>query len=109
MRREINTNEFIEVTELLRNIFITDLHYILYNLKDRGFISYKNEDRLYNCGFLQRKKMDPFIRMSSGGGFGDDSGRDRMKKEADEKLIRHLENPYIITSIGKKLIEILTN
>lgn len=109
LKKGINTNEFIEVTELLRNIFITDLHYILYNLKDRGFISYKNEDRLYNCGFLQRKKMDPFIRMSSGGGFGDDSGRDRMNKEANEKLIRHLENPYIITSIGKKLIEILTN
>lgn len=110
LKKGINTNEFIEVTELLRNIFITDLHYILYNLKDRGFISYKNEDRLYNCGFLQRKKMDPFIRMmSSGGGFGDDSGRDRMNKEANEKLIRHLENPYIITSIGKKLIEILKN
>jgi hypothetical protein len=112
LKKEINTNEFIELTELLRNIFITDLHYILYNLKDRGF-THQNEDRLYNCGFLQRKKMDPFIRMSGGGGsfgiFGDDSGRDlRKAQKTNEKLIKHLENPYIVASIGKKLIEILT-
>jgi hypothetical protein len=113
LKKEINTNEFIEMTEVLQNIFITDLQHILYHSKDYGF-SYKNEDRLYNSGFLQRKRMDPSLRMRQGGAslgsiFGDDAGRDiKNAKAVNEKLIRHMENPYTITQIGKKLIEILT-
>lgn len=109
LKKEINTNEFIEITELIKNIFITDLNYIMYKIKDHGF-TYQNEDRLYNCGFLKRKKIDPFITSSQPfhNIFDKDSGSLRKAQETNQKLIKHIENPYIIAPIGKKLIEIIT-
>lgn len=104
LKKEINTNEFIEITSILQNIFITDLNYILYHLNDVGFNSGLNQDRLYSCGLLQRSFFPPNL-----GNMMSEVTKDFAKiKQYVDGLINHLSQPYAITNSGKKLIEILT-
>lgn len=112
LKEEINTNEFIEITDILQNIFITDLHEILYRSEGENF---KNSDRLYNCGFLERREVSipyPAQRRNKNGNkmlIMSDVDKDFSKiRSYVSNLITHISDPYVITKSGKKLIEILT-
>jgi len=110
LKKEINTNEFIEITNILQNIFITDLNYILYHHNDMRFNFDLNKDRLYSCGFLQRILINSSFPPNLGRRFmesGVQKDFDILKDYVDG-VIRHLNQPYTITNSGNKLIEILT-
>lgn len=106
LNKEINTDEFIEIVDILQNIFITDLERILYHSKDRA--SYKNEDRLYNCGFLARKNISISYPMNSGSRMVEVDKDVSRTKEYVENFINHMKQPYVITKAGKNLTNILT-
>jgi hypothetical protein len=113
LKKEINTNEFIEVTNILQNIFITDLNYIFYHSKDVNF-KYLNEDRLYNCGFLKRGRLEEldFIRDILNIDRSEYKSYEAQIFENIDNIIFHVKeillNPYLETEAGKKLIQILT-
>jgi hypothetical protein len=109
LRKEIDTNEFIEITNILQNIFINDLNYILYHSGDTNF-KYLNEDRLYNCGFLKRgdlEELELAINIST-----DYWNHERSREQSVDDVLWHLKhqllNPYIKSNSGEKLTSILT-
>ncbi len=113
LKKEINTNDLIEITNILQSIFITDLHDILYNLEGRNF---KNPDRLYNCGFLKRREVTvPYPAQRKNKNTNkmlvmSDVDKDFSKiRNYVSGLIAHISDPYDITMGGKKLIEIITH
>ncbi len=111
LKKEINTNEFIEITNILQNIFITDLNYILYHLNDVRFNSGLNQDRLYNCGFLKRKKINfsSFTRISPNPIYSIWNKEEKQNESqgSNRELESFINDPYVETEIGKKLIQIL--
>lgn len=113
LKKEINTNEFVEISNILQNIFVTDLNYILYHSRDTNF-KYLNEDRLYNCGFLKRGDLEE-LEFAKDVCDVDRSEYKTAIQQAYENIsniLSHVKeqllNPYVETDIGKKLIQILT-
>lgn len=113
LRKEINANEFIEITNILQNIFITDLNYIFYHSQDVNS-KYLNEDRLYNCGFLKRGDLEE-LRYTKDVNDIDRSDYQSLSQQRFENIqdsLWHIKSqlicPYEETEVGKKLIQILT-
>ena len=112
LKKEIDTNEFIEITNILQKIFISDLQHILYHSKDKNF-SYLDEDRLYNCGFLKRGSIEEIEwAMERSIDLSDHRSIECQKEEILDNVLEHIKhqllNPYVKSNSGEKLTNILT-
>ena len=90
---------------MLQVIWISDLEHILYKYGKNG-IGIGNSDRLYNCGFLVRRTIATTRFMSRGKNSIVDSLDTRIQDHTNI-LTNKLNNPYNISPIGYKLMEIL--
>jgi len=91
----------MEITHILQNIFITDLHHIIYNSKDKDFY-YKSDDRLYNCGFLEKEEITQ-IPVN----YSDHRSVEEQIADNTAYALDRLVDPYFKSKSGEKLINIL--
>lgn len=110
LNKEVETDEFIKIIEMLKSIYITDLNHILHHSEEKGF-TYLDEDRLYNCGFLKRRSVEEIEFAITPIDYSDHRSVAQQHEDNTENMFFHIKdhfcNPYIKSDSGKNLTNIL--